>query len=1591
MKINYFSFIKHIVFVLTFVCISVESKQFVFNPQNNQNTFNFHSEDIWSPNGIPSLDDSVTICPQNEVVIQVTQNVSSNVLVNENCAKVVFEISDNCSQFGSNNNNDGSINYFVSVYNTEIVVKNDIKKLNFGLIELHGNSLMRSEASLKLHGEHLKIYTGSSLKGSISIVLSGELVVKGDLEVSSVDVGKLVLPDNENDVLCKANGFVFREITGRGVILGDIAISNKIEIPSNIIVNGQVDVVYINLNSFFKQITMLNIVQSTINTEECTVTNSTIISTSVLKGFIFQGQIQTSGENSLDHCSSNYATFTLSQTSTLYFNQMVGNLTTTNGNIVCKLCNFKGEIDSHLSFEEKNALEITYTKDSMMFYSNSYLTSSQIHFTQLQSFTYPAEKSTFTFDKSITISSSSLNEISFKTTAENIYYQHYETNNKITIQNEFVKLENISNDIQINKNLIQSNKNISADSLIQQSEESLQIQCNQQSQFNINQFIIRSIQLNDCLINQTKFILSYEKYVETNRCSLSNTIFDSSHSLLSFVNSEINSIQTEGIIHLINSTNITNSIGSTIYCHDNHSIESVEIKETIFVNEKSQIEMKKTTFLSLENKGIISLQSNGKYQKIKNYPNSILSLTSSGIYQIEIENYGEIRITQNTAILQFLNNSKNVGIIKGNGEIEIHSIYFINGGYIDYKLSIINSTFALYQNSTFQSSLLIKDSSVYLFDSSPVIQQIIYEGNCFIPKALKTKTTICRNVNAIESFKIEAEEIQISNSNFISNEIHLQSLNGSISSSYFTSLFLKDCNVKLTKNKIVSLSLENTKITDDIEVENLYGKHSQIESNSIAERYEVLNTSMLTIQVKQTGVSLINQNDENTNNSYLYSTINGITQQGVINFYGAFILQNFEFDGSFINKPIIFNEIIQPFQLINMTIKSMRMNAIITYKNVILQNSIIQNVINYGILHFEESEKNSISSLTLKSNSLTYSPQQLTVNSLITEDNSYFTCEELTIGKQFVVDSTISLSILYLLDGSYGEGKGMITVDHLIGSYFNHINFPVTVKKSCSNIRSTKEFILSNEFIGNCKNSNLRLVNNFGHFYYIKDCCVQINNYNTTFVTGEMNSNCINYGSILLNEVNQTSKMYTNSNQNKITGNGTISFLREMKLYNEQHFESQIFVEKKIRIDKIQQGNYHFHVKVHNDSNDLVTVGDYKGSRLYFSVELDDFIPPRGRIYTIFMNDIPMNKTNIPVKIKGVTYKSPWRVVMTQVSIYLEYLGCSVIYNTSTKLCEICKNGEIFDKEGYKCNGCPTGQILSGGKCISCKEGTYKDGFYCKKCPKNAYSPKESDECYECPFGQIVSSTNDKCEKCPLGMHFKQTENSRYCTWCERGTFRNESFVDSTICIPCPVGSYSPRFNLTNCYECPKGYYQNEEGQTNCKQCPNGTITSMNGMKKCEKCPEGYWPSKNRDKCMTCQAGQERSLFGCYYCQPGYYKNTTGEKCLPCPENMYQSYGGMKYCEKCEGKMWYVNDNKTQCVKREIKTNTKTAIPIYSTVVIVIVAAVGFGFLLLFLIEKENDEKRIKLKIKNEKERGNKSKQKFKERNERLRGINYFE
>ena len=78
--------------------------------------------------------------------------------------------------------------------------------------------------------------------------------------------------------------------------------------------------------------------------------------------------------------------------------------------------------------------------------------------------------------------------------------------------------------------------------------------------------------------------------------------------------------------------------------------------------------------------------------------------------------------------------------------------------------------------------------------------------------------------------------------------------------------------------------------------------------------------------------------------------------------------------------------------------------------------------------------------------------------------------------------------------------------------------------------------------------------------------------------------------------------------------------------------------------------------------------------------------------------------------------------------------------------------------------------------------------------------------------------------------------------------------------------------------------------------------------------------------------------------------------------------------------MLYVNENRTQCLKREIKTNMKTAIPIYSAVVTFIALCVGLFFLIMFFFDRDLEKKKIQFKIMKEKQRIESSKRKKNER-----------
>ncbi|XP_020898704.1 sushi, von Willebrand factor type A, EGF and pentraxin domain-containing protein 1 isoform X2 [Exaiptasia diaphana] len=104
----------------------------------------------------------------------------------------------------------------------------------------------------------------------------------------------------------------------------------------------------------------------------------------------------------------------------------------------------------------------------------------------------------------------------------------------------------------------------------------------------------------------------------------------------------------------------------------------------------------------------------------------------------------------------------------------------------------------------------------------------------------------------------------------------------------------------------------------------------------------------------------------------------------------------------------------------------------------------------------------------------------------------------------------------------------------------------------------------------------------------------------------------------------------------------------------------------------------------------------------------------------------------------------------------------------------------------------------------------------------------------------------------------------------------NESEIERSVCVECPVGSFYDNTTRT-CADCPVGQYQDLEGQTHCKQCPKGKESVERGASLISECYD------------SCKAGEytHKTLGGavtCLACPLGSYQpKPLSKSCLHCP------------------------------------------------------------------------------------------------------------
>jgi len=235
------------------------------------------------------------------------------------------------------------------------------------------------------------------------------------------------------------------------------------------------------------------------------------------------------------------------------------------------------------------------------------------------------------------------------------------------------------------------------------------------------------------------------------------------------------------------------------------------------------------------------------------------------------------------------------------------------------------------------------------------------------------------------------------------------------------------------------------------------------------------------------------------------------------------------------------------------------------------------------------------------------------------------------------------------------------------------------------------------------------------------------------------------------------------------------------------------------------------------------------------------------------------------------------------------------------------------------CLECPIGTYAYAGNksCVQCPGGTYSD----------AVGANTSDTCLKCPVGSFSVSGSSQCSPCPKGT-FADQEGTAGCTLCPAGTFSDEvSANNSGTCQPCPIGTYTPPGSM-QCLQCPPGSYNPLETQGACALCPGGMYSeaigavdnsvclvcpvgtySVNGSANCTNCPAGRYNSNpgagNITMCLTCAAGTY-SFAGnssCTSCTPGKYSTATGATsittCTACSAGRYSNVTGASVSTLC--------------------------------------------------------------------------------------------
>ena len=250
--------------------------------------------------------------------------------------------------------------------------------------------------------------------------------------------------------------------------------------------------------------------------------------------------------------------------------------------------------------------------------------------------------------------------------------------------------------------------------------------------------------------------------------------------------------------------------------------------------------------------------------------------------------------------------------------------------------------------------------------------------------------------------------------------------------------------------------------------------------------------------------------------------------------------------------------------------------------------------------------------------------------------------------------------------------------------------------------------------------------------------------------------------------------------------------------------------------------------------------------------------------------------------------------------------------------------------------------LASSGECTSCPGGKYcradriagdcAAGYFCRTGARDALPESEGDKFGECPLGYFCPIGCEEPQKCPDGKVIAKvgarSENEcdfcsagHYCPSdadpviekvCPRGHYCPYGREDSSIPVPCPVGTYSDtdeNQSLLDCLVCPPRYNCNQPGidgiilrQLRCREgfyCPLGTGAESSSISHLPvPCPEGFFGARPElgtiEECTPCVTGfycpfEGMSRADLLPCQPGTQCFEGSARNYTCPAGHYCS------------------------------------------------------------------------------------------------------